>query len=204
VDHLLVGTSLPVFMLPALQDLEAWNEAVCAGAWTPALAPLGERIRRALDLEHWAAFGESLERLTGLLRSVGAGERGEPPASIVLLSGDVHNAYLAEVVHPRDAGVASRTYQAVCSPLRNPLNARERRIIRFSASRGARIVGRVLARLARVPRQPVRWRLVQPPEFGNMVGALEIDGPRSRVRIERVDDDAGEPSLRTVLERRLA
>jgi hypothetical protein len=204
VDHLLVGSSLPVFLLPALQDLEAWNEAVCAGAWTPALVPLGERIRRALDLEHWAAFGESLGRLTALLRAIGAGERGEAPASIVLLSGDVHNAYLAEVVHPRDAGVTSRTYQAVCSPLRNPLNARERGLIRFSASRAARMVGRTLARLARLPRPSVRWRLVQPPEFGNLVGALEIDGPRSLVRIERVDDDAGEPRLRTILERRLA
>jgi hypothetical protein len=107
------------------------------------------------------------------------------------------------VVHPRSAGVTSRTYQAVCSPLRNPLNARERGIIRFSASRVARIIGRVLARLARLPRMPVRWQLVQPPDFGNLVGALEIDGRRSLVRIERVDDDAGAPRLGTSLERRL-
>ena len=139
-----------------------------------------------------------------LLRAVGAGERGEAPASIVLLSGDVHNAYLAEVVHPRSAGVTSRTYQAVCSPLRNPLNARERGIIRFSASRAARIIGRVLTRLAGLRRMPVRWRLVQPPEFGNLIGALEIDGRRSQVTIERVDDEAGAPRLRTCLERRLA
>ncbi len=204
VDHLLVGSSLPVFLLPALQDLEAWNEAVCAGAWTPAFEPIGERIRRGLDLEHWAAFRESLGRLVTLLRAVGAGERGEAPASIVLLSGDVHNAYLAEVVHPRSAGVTSRTYQAVCSPLRNPLNARERGIIRFSASRAARIIGRVLTRLAGLRRMPVRWRLVQPPEFGNLIGALEIDGRRSQVTIERVDDEAGAPRLRTCLERRLA
>jgi hypothetical protein len=51
---------------------------------------------------------------------------------------------------------------------------------------------------------PVRWRLVQPPAFGNVIGAVEIDGRRSLLRIERVDDEAGEPRLRTSLERRLA
>ena len=32
-DHLLFGTSLPVFLAPGLHHLEAWNEAVCGGAW---------------------------------------------------------------------------------------------------------------------------------------------------------------------------
>ena len=39
-----------------------------------------------------------------LLDEVGSGERGKAPASIVVLSGDVHHAYLAEVGFPRRRG----------------------------------------------------------------------------------------------------
>src|ERR671917_291709 len=48
------------------------------------------------------------------------GERGNPPASITILSGDVHHGYLAEARF-RDDNVQSRVYQGVCSPLRNAL-----------------------------------------------------------------------------------
>ena len=61
---------------------------------------LGEKLRRALDFDHWAAFGDSFERLAGLLARAGAGRYGPPPASITVLSGDVHHAYLAEVALP--------------------------------------------------------------------------------------------------------
>ena len=106
-DHLLIGTSLPLLLAPGMHYLEAWNEAVCEGAWGPAAAVFGEKLRQGLDLEHWAAFGESLERMMGIVRAVGTGERGEPPASIVALSGDVHHAYLAEVGFPPGTGMQS-------------------------------------------------------------------------------------------------
>src|SRR5918997_301142 len=32
-DHLLLGTSLPVFLMSAMHHLAVWNEAVCGGAW---------------------------------------------------------------------------------------------------------------------------------------------------------------------------
>ena len=47
------------------------------------------------------------------------GEGGPPPATITLLGGDVHTAYVAEVAPAASAG--SRVYQVVCSPFRNPL-----------------------------------------------------------------------------------
>ncbi|HYT26236.1 MAG TPA: alkaline phosphatase D family protein, partial [Actinomycetota bacterium] len=94
-DHLLVATSLPFLLAPGTHHLEAWNEAVCAGAWGRAMAKLGEQLRQAADLEHWAAFGSSFERLARLLLEVASGRRGPAPASVVLLSGDVHHAYLA-------------------------------------------------------------------------------------------------------------
>ena len=59
LDHLVIVSTLPVFMSPGVHYLEAWNEAVCAGAWGRPAAWLGERIRRALDLEHWPAFQAS-------------------------------------------------------------------------------------------------------------------------------------------------
>src|SRR4029078_5053195 len=33
VQHLLIGTSLPMFMGPAMHWLEGWNEVVARGAW---------------------------------------------------------------------------------------------------------------------------------------------------------------------------
>ncbi len=80
-DHLLIATSLPWLLSPAMHHLEAWNERVCGGAWGSAAARAGEKVRQELDLEHWGAFNESFERLAEIQRSVGAGERGEAPAS---------------------------------------------------------------------------------------------------------------------------
>ena len=110
-DHLLIGTSLPLIMAPALHYLEAWNEAVCDGAWGGLAARAGEKIRQGADLEHWPAFRDSFEAMCELLREVGAGGSGHAPASIVVLSGDVHHAYLAEVGFPRGSGVSSHVWQ---------------------------------------------------------------------------------------------
>ena len=32
-DHLVIVSSMPVFMSPGIHYLEAWSEAVCSGAW---------------------------------------------------------------------------------------------------------------------------------------------------------------------------
>jgi PhoD-like phosphatase len=205
-DHLIIATSLPWLLGPGMHYVEGWSEAVAGGAWGARLAPLGERARRVGDLEHWAAFQESFARLAELLRSVGAGERGAPPASIVVVSGDVHHAYLFEVAFPNGSGVSSGVFQAVCSPYRNPLGSRERRVIRVGMSRSFEIVGRALARSAGVRRPDVRWRLVgDGPWFDNQVATLTIDGRRIDMRLERalpVDTDSAR--LDTVLDRRLA
>jgi hypothetical protein len=120
-DHLLVASSIPVFLPAGLHDLEAWSEAVAAGAWGRAAARLGERMRRRLSLEHWAAFGGSFDRLLSALAAAGAGARGRPPASILVLAGEVHHGWLARVRFPAPAGVRSAVWQLVSSPLRNPL-----------------------------------------------------------------------------------
>jgi hypothetical protein len=205
-DHLLIGTSLPFLLAPALHYLEAWNEAVCNGAWGRSAAWVGERVRQGLDLEHWAAFGSSLERIGTLVREVGTGVHGPPPASIVALSGDVHHAYLAEVAFRRGTGMRSAVYQATCSPFRNPLAERERRSIRFACSRTGTLLAKLLARAAGVGDPPVRWRFTDDaPFFDNQVCFLELDGRSARLWLQKTvpEEDDGY-SLATAFEQALA
>ena len=205
-DHLLFGTSLPVLLSPGLHHLEAASEAVCEGVWGRSAARLGESIRQLLDLEHWSAFHESFEGLAKLLWAVGAGERseGHPPASMVLLSGDVHHGYLAEM--DLGAGVQSAVYQAVCSPLRNPLGTPERLALGAGWTRTGELVGKTLALLAGVEEPQVRWRLThEEPWFHNHVGTLELRGREAILRVEKTTpEDGREPRLYTLLEHRLA
>ena len=206
-DHLLIGTSLPYVMMPALHYLEAWSEAVCGGKWGPRAAGVAEKIRQAVDLEHWPAFYDSFLRLTELQRSVAAGERGDAPASIVTLSGDVHHAYLCEVGHPPDAGVKSAIWQAVCSPFRNPLGAAERRTMKSMTKRPTIAAARRLAAAAGVGDPPIRWRLTGGgPWFENQYGVLTIDGRRIDARIEKASPHGveGDVRLDCVLDHRLA
>ncbi len=206
-NHLLLGTSLPWLLSPAMHWLEAWNEAVCGGAWGEPAAKLGEKLRQGLDLEHWAAFERSFEHLERLVKSVGAGEHRKPPATIVALSGDVHHAYLMEAGFRPEAGVKSAVYQAVCSPFRNPLNRRERAAIRLAASRPAAAAAHALARTAGVREPDMRWRLAggREPWFDNQVGTLELDGRRARLVIEKtVRSEDADPRLENVTESWLA
>jgi hypothetical protein len=184
-NHLLLASSLPFLLPRAMHDVEAWNERVCGGAWGRSTARLGERVRQGLDLEHWAAFDDSFERLERLLRAVGAGERGDPPATITMLGGDVHYAYLAEVGFPRGAGVESAVYQATCSPFRNPLDSHERLAMRFGSTRAADVVGRALARSAGARRPSIDWRLAHGPAFDNQIATFEWEGRSAELKIER-------------------
>jgi hypothetical protein len=205
VRHLVVADTLPVFLPPAIHWLEAWNDAVAGGAWSPLMKRPAESIRRALDLEHWGAFPHSFEQLVELIRAAGAGERGAPPSSIVSLGGDVHHAYLARVEFPAEARVTSPVWQAVSSPFRNALSSREERIARAGDSRAAQAITRGLARLAGVKPPDVRWRLVQEPTFDNQFGMLEFDQDRATVRIEQtVPGEWRRPELVTSLERQLS
>ena len=198
-DHLVIGTSLPVMLAAGMHHLEAWNEAVCDGAWGSRAARVGEKIRQALDLEHWAAFQGCFGRMSVLLEEVAAGRRGRAPATIVLLSGDVHHAYLAEAWFP-GREVQSRVLQATCSPVRNPLDKRERRALRSAFTRPVAAFARGLARSAGVPESPMRWSFAREPTFDNQVAHLDLRGRDAKLRIEKtVPDDWQEPKLHCVL-----
>jgi hypothetical protein len=202
-DHLVIASSLPILMLPGLHDLEAWNEAVCDGAWGDRAAPWGERVRRALDLEHWAAFQDSFRRVARLLEDVAAGRRGTPPATICLLGGDVHHAFLAEVAFRRGAGAQSRVVQVVCSPFRNTLNRRERSVLRFAASRPGQAIGRALMASARCSPPDIRWRVTDGPYFDNQVATLRVRGRHLEADIEKTIAGDPDPELERVCTRRL-
>jgi hypothetical protein len=175
-DHVVVASTVPVLLPPAANFLEAWNEAVCAGAWGQRARGPAERLRQALDLEHWGAFQYSLRRLAAGVGELARGERGPAPATVLLLSGDVHFSYLARVHGLDGPEGTSRVAQLVSSPLCNQLPVNLRRLARLSATGLFAVAGRVLTRLARVPDSGLRWRLEGRPYFGNTIGEVGFDG----------------------------
>lgn len=158
-DHLVLATSLPLLLPHGIHDLEAWNEAVCAGAY------------------------------------------GTAPASVTVISGDVHHSYLASVDFPAETNSRGAVYQAVCSPVHNVLPRSLRRGHRLATSRAGGLAAAVLARLAGVREPRIRWRLTHGPWFSNMLAALEFSGRAARIRFDRaVPDASGGPALRPVAE----
>jgi hypothetical protein len=192
-DHLVLATSLPLLLPRGIHNLEAWNEAVCAGAWGKRLARAGERVRQAADLEHWAAFGTSFTEFERLLTGLTEGAYGPPPASITVASGDIHHSYLAAVDFPAGTDARSVVYQAVCSPIHNVLPERFRHAQQLITSRGGQLASGVLARLAGVKKPRLRWRITRGPWFYNMVCAMEFDGRKARIRLERAAADTDRP-----------
>ncbi|MEV1145027.1 alkaline phosphatase D family protein [Micromonospora sp. NPDC049799] len=209
-DHLVVGSSLPWLLPPGIHHVEAWNEKL-ADSPRPWVAGLAERLRRGLDLEHWAAFRRSFEALGALFARIGAGTPGEPgdrvgagpayapPASISVLSGDVHHSYVARVRFA-DADVATPVHQLTCSPIHNQVPAGIRPLMRMGWSAGPSGATRALARAAGVRRSPVRWRKLAGPYFGNAVATLTHSGRTAEVTMEGTTADG---HLRPVMRRRL-
>jgi hypothetical protein len=204
-DHLLFGTSLPVLLGHGMHHLQAWNEAVCAGAWSERAKGVGERIRRSQDLDQWASFHDSFVALTGLIRRLATGEKGDPPSSITVLSGDVHHGYLAEASFD-GTNVGSRVHQAVCSPLRNALPGEKSHLQNLAWTKPTALAGRLLSRLAGIRAPELTWRLTHDrPWFENHVATLELDGRSAKITFEKaITDGSEEPGLQRVFARRLA
>jgi hypothetical protein len=204
--HLLIGTSPPWLLAPALHDIEAWNEALCAGRRGQLIARWSEALRRAADLEHWAAFGRSFERLSDLIAAVGRGEYGGAdgaPATVCVLSGDVHHAYIAAA--SMAGGTESAVYQLTCSPLHNRVPTAMKLAFRAGWSAVAEhSVRAVIGTVARIPRPRTRWHRLAGPLFGNDVMSLTLDGPRAHVRLDQAGPDADRPELHEVTRLRLA
>lgn len=196
-DHLVIGSSLPWLMPPAIHYLEAWNEQLAESPNRRAAA-FGEKVRRAFDLEHWAAFGKSFAALGELFRRLGEGTIGEgkrvgtggvyaAPASISVLSGDVHHSYLARA----DFGTAMVTpvFQLTCSPIHNEVPLPMRPLMRIAWTRTVAHLVRGLALTEGVRKPALRWKRLAKPYFGNAVGTLRLDGRKATARIEGTTGD---------------
>ncbi|MEV6582445.1 alkaline phosphatase D family protein [Streptomyces sp. NPDC051582] len=199
-DHLLIGSSLPWLMPPLIHDAETWNAALCRGERGPRWARIGEDLRRRSDLEHWAAFPASFAALSDLIEEVGTGPRA--PATVCVLSGDVHHAYVAE---PRIPSTA-RVFQLTCSPVHNSIHAAVKWGFRLGWSRTGRWLGRGFSRHGRTGRPPLSWRRTGGPWFGNQLMTLALAGRSARLRLDQAHKGRkGEKTARlvTVLDREL-
>ncbi|SDO25336.1 PhoD-like phosphatase [Klenkia soli] len=203
VQHVLVGTSLPWLLPHAVHDIERWNQTLAVRHHGRLVGRLAEKLRQAADLEHWAAFGQSFERLGRLLVSVAGGEAGPAPATVLVLSGDVHHAYAAELVQP--AGLTGRVHQLTVSPLHNQAPHAIEVGFRIGWSRWARTITGSIAKAARVRRTGLEWRKQAGPFFGNELGELVLDGRDARFRLWATSrDDAGGPVFTRVLDTELS
>ncbi|GAA2570370.1 alkaline phosphatase D family protein [Streptomyces lienomycini] len=201
-DHLLIGTSLPWLLPHLVHDVETWNAAMCGGERGERWARRGERIRRGADLEHWAAFPSSFDALADLIAEAGTGPGA--PATVSVLSGDVHHAYVAEPSWPGRAPDA-RVAQLTCSPVHNSVPLSIRLGFRFGWSAPARALGRRIARHGRCSPPTVSWRRTGGPWFGNQIMTLTLRGRSARLRLEQARTNRdGTTDLRTITDRKLA
>ena len=203
-DHLVVGSSLPWLMPPAIHHLEAWNERT-ADSPSPRIAARAEKLRRTFDLEHWAAFTRSFDALGELFRRlgedgpggrVGAGGAYAAPASISVLSGDVHHSYVAQVHY--DTPMSTPVMQLTCSPVHNQVPGFMRPLMRLGWSRAAARAVRGLARAAGVRKPAWRWSRLAGPYFGNAVSTLRLAGRAATVRVEGTDKEGRLVEVATV------
>jgi hypothetical protein len=158
-------------------------------------------MRRALDLEHWAAFQDGFRQVLDMVVQVAHGERGTAPGTITFLSGDVHNSYVTEIEHDELGPGASRIIQAVCSPIRNPL-PRQARIAQAMLGKGlARPLQFLVARTSKVPNAPYQWPMTEGPWFDNNLATLQVRGRGLVMRWDLGEvkgDKYDEPDLRQV------
>jgi hypothetical protein len=200
--HLMIATSLPMFVPGGLHGIQQWNEAVCDGAWGRPFAWLGEKLRRALDMEDWAAFDRSFRLMEDLIAEVATGD--DAPATVSILGGDIHFSYAAALAFRNADPLTSGVYQLVCSPIRNILAPKERRVLRFAASRPGRWLAEHLQRWVKRPPSRFSWELEDEPLFANTMGSLQFEGDQATVHLERAcHSDDGVEQLELVIDRRL-
>ncbi|HWM18820.1 MAG TPA: hypothetical protein VNO51_03980, partial [Ilumatobacteraceae bacterium] len=148
------------------------------------------------------AFGRSFDALVTLLAELGSADRPSAPATISVLSGDIHFSYHSVLHFPATTPVVSHVHQVVNSPIRNALRPFERTAMRVATSRVGALIARILRRATGGRRPTVRWDLDHGPIFENCVGVLSFDGDAATVCLERatVEDDGGAHRLEVVFD----
>ena len=173
-----------MFVPGGLHGIQQWNEAVCDGAWGRPFAWLGEKLRRALDMEDWAAFDRSFRQMEDLIAEIATGP--DAPSTVSILGGDIHFSYAAELQLRNGERPDER--RASAGLLTDPQHPRETRTARPAAS-PRRAPGRWLAehlqRWVRRPPSRFSWELEDDPLFANTMGSLRFEGERATVQLER-------------------
>jgi hypothetical protein len=190
--HVLVASTLPVLLPGAIHDVEGWNERLGDGAWGGPGRWAGEHVRRAIDLEHWAAFGTSFDRLLGLLHDVVADPGVE---TVALLAGDVH---YGQVDRATWADLDQPMWQVVASPMRQEVEPLAARAFALARSPWGRTLGWALRRLSGGQPPALSWETVEGPVLDNHVARVEAgpDGVHVTVLASRRT-----PGLATAIER---
>ena len=198
--HLLIGTSLPVLLPRSVHDVEGWNQRLVRGAWGRRVAHWAERVRQKYDLEHWSAFPRGFERMIRLV--VDAATRDDGPATVTLLSGDVHHGYVVRLRVDGDTPV----HQVVASPMRQSVEPLLLKAYRIGVGPPGRAIARVLAGLAGVGPSPVRWEHVSRTLFDNHVATIRTGAHGVDLRIETAHQirPHGPAELRPAITTRLA
>jgi hypothetical protein len=197
-DHLVLASTLPFLLPPGIHHLEGWNEAISEGAWGRPGAWVGEHLRQLLDLEHWAAWRASFAELTDLLAAVV--QRPEPPATILLLGGDVHASYtataeLADVEHP-----ATAIHQLTMSPFRNVIERPAKLAFRLLNRKAAAAAAHRLARWSRVDDVAMHWVVEHGIRFENGLMTIDLAGRRASLAVDRATHADGDQHLERTLD----
>lgn len=184
LDHVVLGSSLPWLLPPAIGDLQTVNEA---GANRPGFrGQLAEKVRQTADLEHWPAFVTSFLRLSQMIGKLA--DRPAPgPATVSVLSGDVHHSYAARADFGGSSAV--RVHQLVCSPVHNYVPVFVKPMFKFGWSPRVARVTRRWARRHGSPALPMSWRNLSGPLFGNTIASLELEGRSATVIFEQPRDN---------------
>ena len=181
--HLVLASTLPFLLPPGIHHLEAWDEAISSGgAWGRPGKWFGERLRQFLDLEHWASFGESFRELVELFNELVRSPTA--PATVVLLSGDVHCSYTAGATLHDTPHPGTAIHQLTMSPFRNDIQRAAKlanRLFRRQRPSGAI---RRLSASAGVAAPDISWELDEGPWFANGVMSIEFHGAEARAIIE--------------------
>jgi hypothetical protein len=181
LDHLLLASSVPWLMPPAIGDLETLNER--AADRTGWRGTLGEKLREAGDFEHWPAFYKSFVRLGEMIARIANHPDG--PSTISVLSGDVHHSYAARAEVDGVSPTGATVHQLVCSPVHNYVPLFIKPVFTLSWTRPAAAVTRWWVRRRGVPSPPMTWTDVCGPLFGNTIATVEVNDRTAEVFFEQ-------------------
>ena len=162
-DHLVIGTSVPWLLPRALHDVESVERAPLRRQPRPARRPpLGE-----------GPAGRGPRALGGVRRLVRAARQADrpgrvaartarrAPATICVLSGDVHHTYVSEAAYPQP--MQSRVYQLTCSPMHNDIPLAMRLVFKVAWNRFASRLTRFFVRFARATPASIDWTTTAGP-----------------------------------------